>query len=186
MENVEYLRDFETRMQDELLRLATSCKMLDGVLLSSQDVEDRWEALALDYFADAVAQINEYPAVAVAWAGYMGMAVVHYWDKDWSAHSNDSYSSMYGENGFDDMDEHIMRDIMGLPLESQYAKDCEEVLRRCAYAALSLIRHEDIQPQSPMAYYTFARTVKVMYRIGAAIELRRLGYKYEKVDMPVC
>jgi hypothetical protein len=37
-----------------------------------------------------------------------------------------------------------------------------------------------------MAYYTFARTVKVMYRIGAAIELRRLGYKYEKVDMPVC
>ncbi len=186
MEDTEYLRTFEKRIQDELLQLCTSCKMLDGVLLSSQDVEERWEALALDYIADAVAQINDYPAVAVAWAGYMGMAIANYWDKDWSTHCKDAYSTLYGANGFDDMDEHIVRDILGFSLESQYAKDCEEVFRRCSYAALSLIRHEDIQPQSPMAYYTFARTVKVLYRIGAAIELRRLGYKYEKIDIPSC
>ena len=80
-ENIEYLRNFEKRLQDELLRLCTSYKVLDGVLLSSQDVDDRWEALALDYMSDAVSQINEYPAVAVAWAGYMGMAVANLWDK---------------------------------------------------------------------------------------------------------
>lgn len=186
MEVTEYLQNFEKRIQDDLLRLCSASRMLDGTLLSSDDVESRWEALSLDYMADAVAQINEYPAVAVAWAGYMGMAVAHLWDKDWTAHCNDEYKSLYGENGFDDMDEHIMRDIIGLPLDSPRAKDVEEVLRRCAYAALSLIRHENIEPQSPMAYYTFARTVKVMYRIGAAIELKSLGYKYEKMELPKC
>lgn len=186
MEVTEYLANFEKRIQDELIALCTSCKQLDGVLLSSEDVEARWEALALDYMADAVAQINEYPAVAVAWAGYLGMAVAHLWDEDWAAHSNDEYVSFYGENGFDDMDEHIMRDILGVPLDAPRAKETEEVMRRCAYLLLSLIRHENIEPQSPMAYYTFARVVKVMYRIGAAMELKKLGYKYEKLDLPTC
>lgn len=186
MEQTEYLRDFEKRLQDELLKLCTNYKLLDGVLLSSEDVEGRWEALALDYMADAVAQINEYPTVAVAWAGYMGMAVAHLWDKDWGLHCNDEYRSLYGDNGFDDMDEHIVRDILGLPLETPYAKEIEEMMRRSAYSVLNLIRHENIQPQSPMAYYTFARAVKVMYRIGAAIELKRLGYKFEKIDLPSC
>lgn len=186
METTEYLQNFEKRVQDELLRLCTSYKFLDGVLLSSEDVEARWEALSYDYMSDAVTQINEYPTVAVAWAGYMGMAVAHYWDADWAAHCNDSYKSLYGDNGFDDMDEHIMRDILGESLESSRAKEVEEMLRRCACSVLSFIRHENIEPQSPMAYYTFARTVKVMYRIGAAIQLKHLGYKFEKVNLPTC
>ena len=184
--NTEYLREFESRIQNELLKLCTSYKFLEGSLLSSEDVEARWEALSLDYIADAVAQINEYPAVAVAWAGYMGMAVAHRWDDNWELYSNEEYRALYGENGFDDMDEHILRDIVGLPLDSQEAKNIEEMLRRCAYSLLSLIRHENIEPQSPMAYYTFARAAKVMYRIGAAMELKRLGYKFEKVDIPTC
>lgn len=186
MEQTEYLRDYEKRLQDELLKLCTNYKLLDGVLLSSEDVEGRWEALALDYMADAVTQMNQYPTVAVAWAGYVGMAVANLWDKDWEPHCNDGYKSFYGVDGFDDMDEHIIRDIIGFSLDSAYAKEIEEMMRRCAYSALTLIRRENIEPQSPMAYYTFARTVKVMYRIGAAIELKRLGYKLEKIDLPTC
>ena len=86
MEQTEYLRDYEKRLQNELLKLCTNYKMLDGVLLSSEDVEGRWEAIALDYMADAVTQINQYPTVAVAWAGYLGMAVANFWDKDWGLH----------------------------------------------------------------------------------------------------
>lgn len=186
MENTEYLQNFEKRLQDEMLKLCTEYKMLDGALLQSDDVEARWEELALDYIADAVSQINDYPTVAVAWAGYMGMAVANLWDKDWEKHSHDEYKTLYGKDGFDDMDEHIVRDILGLSLESQPAKDIEAMMRRCAYSAHSILRHENVEPQSIMAYYVFARVVKVMYRIGAAIELRRLGYKYEKVDLPSC
>lgn len=182
MEENEYLRAFEAKLQNELLTLATSYRMLDGVLLDGDDIEARWEALALDYVADAVSQINEYPAVAVAWAGYLGAAVAHQWDDAWDEHSSDAYKDYYGANGFDDMDEHILFDIIGLSPESEDAKNFEELMRRLAYAALNFIRHEDISPQSPMAYYTFARTAKILYRIGAAVELKRLGYSKVKVD----
>jgi hypothetical protein len=35
-----------------------------------------------------------------------------------------------------------------------------------------------------MAFHVYARVVKVMFRIGAAIELKRLGYKFEQVNLP--
>jgi hypothetical protein len=34
-----------------------------------------------------------------------------------------------------------------------------------------------------MAFHTFARACKVLYRTGAAIELHRLGYKFEAVNL---
>ena len=184
MVNKVYLENFESRITDELLRLCKQYGVLDGTLLASDDISARWDALAPEYMADAVPNIADYPTVAIAWAGYLGMAVAHQWDGDWATYSKAEYKSYYGGQGFDDMDEHIVRDILGMPLDSPEAKNIEEMMRRCAYSALSLVRHEDIAPQSPMAYYTFARTVKVMYRIGAAIELKRNGYKFEKIDLP--
>lgn len=182
----EYLRNYEKRLQEELLKLCTQYKLLDGVLLSSEDVDARWEALALDYMADAVSQINQYPTVAVAWAGYLGMAVARQWDTSWELCCNAAYKSYYGKDGFDDMDENIVQNILGLPLNAPRVVELEEMMRRCAYAALTMIRRENIEPQSPMAYYTFARTVKVMYRTFAAVELKHLGYKFEKIDLPQC
>jgi len=35
-----------------------------------------------------------------------------------------------------------------------------------------------------MAFHVFARAIKVMYRIGAALGLKRLGYKFEEVALP--
>lgn len=46
-----------------------------------------------------------------------------------------------------------------------------------------MIRHEQIEPQSPMAFHVFARACCTMFRIGAAIELKRLGYKFEKIEL---
>ena len=82
------------------------------------------------------------------------------------------------------MDEHIVRDIIGFHLESQEAMNIEQMMRRLGETALSLIRRENIEPQSPIAFHVFARVIKVMFRLGAAIELKRLGYKFEQVNMP--
>ena len=183
MDNTEYLRNFEKQLLDNLLKLCTEYKMLDGVLLQSDDVTARWEELALEYIADAVTQINEYPTVAIAWAGYMGMAVANNWDSDWAAHSHDEYRSMYGPNGFDDMDEYIVQNILGLTLDSVEAKQIMNILLCCAQQAVTFIRHEQIEHQTVKAFHIFARTVKVMFRIGAALQLKRLGYKFQKVDL---
>ena len=184
MVNKVYLENFESRITDELLRLCKQYSVLDGTLLATDDISARWEEFAPEYMADAVPNIADYPTVAIAWAGYLGMAVAHQWDEDWAAHSKEGYKSLYGPAGFDDMDENIVQNVIGFHLESQEAKKIEEMMRRLGETALTLIRRENIEPQSPMAFHAYARAIKVMYRIGAAIELKRLGYKFEQVNLP--
>lgn len=184
MVNKVYLENFENCLMNELLKLCTQYKALEGTLLSTEDIDARWHDYAPEYVADAVPNIADYPTVAIAWAGYVGMAVAHLWDSDWESHCKDGYKSLYGHAGFDDMDENIVSNVIGFHLESQEAKNIEQMMRRLGETALTLIRRENIEPQSPMAFHAYARAIKVMYRIGAAIELKRLGYKFEQVNLP--
>ncbi len=186
MELKEYLDSFEEKLQLEILRLCTNYKFLSGSLLATDDIDNYWEVLAPEYIADAVEQVQDYPTVTVAWAAYLGMAVAYGWDIDWNTISKAKYKDYYGEQGFDDMDEHLIRDIIGIPLESEDAKNIEELIRRCAQKTIDLIRHEQIEPQSPVAFHVFTRAVRVMYRTGAAIQLKRMGYKFEKVNLGDC
>lgn len=184
MVNKVYLENFESRLMNELLKICTQYKALEGTLLSTEDIDARWHDIAPEYVADAVPNIADFPTVAIAWAGYVGMAVAHQWDEDWATHCKDEYMSLYGPAGFDDMDENIVQKVLGFHLESQEAKNIEQMMRRLGETALTLIRRENIEPQSPMAFHTYARAIKVMFRIGAAIELKRLGYKFEQVNLP--
>lgn len=180
---IEYLNRFEEKLTDELLKKCTSWKMLDGQLLATDDIDGYWQRVAPEYMADAVPQIAAYPTVSVAWAAYLGVGVAFGWDVEWSTFSEVKYQFFYGEQGFDDMDEHIVRDLLGLPLQESEARSLEEVIRRCGETAVGQIRHEQIEPQSQMAFHVFARACRAMYRIGAAIELHRLGYRFEAVNM---
>ncbi len=182
--DIGFLNRFEEKIQNELLRVCTSRRMLGGTLLATDDVTAHWDVLAPEYVADAVGQIADYPTVSVAWAGYLGMAVAHGWDKNWQECLKTPYKAYYGAQGFDDMDEHIVRNVLGLSLDSKEAQDIEMVIRSCAQTAVTLIRREQIEPQSAMAFHVFARVIKVMYRVGAALELKRLGYKFEEVKLP--
>ena len=182
--DIGFLNRFEEKVQNELLRLCTSRGMLSGALLATDDVTGHWDVLAPEYVADAIGQIVDYPTVSVAWAGYLGLAVAHGWDTNWEACVRTAYRQYYGEQGFDDMDEHIVQHVLGLSLESKEAKELEGMIRSCAQMAVTLIRREQIEPQSPMAFHVFARVIKVMYRVGAALELNRLGYRLEEVQCP--
>ncbi len=179
--NTEYFDDFEQKLSIELLKISTSLGLLDGKLLETDDINDRWKELAPEYIADAVTQIKDYPTVSVAWASYLGMAVANGWDIDWEYYSQQPYKSYYGSDGFDNMDDHIVCDILGIDLESKDAKKLQSAIRLRGETAVAFIRHEQIDPQTPEAFHLFARACKTMFRIGAAIELKRLGYKLEKV-----
>lgn len=65
------------------------------------------------------------------------------------------YSVYYGSQGFDDMDDHIISDIIGIDLNSLEAESLRELFRKCADATVSLIRHEHIEPQSIAACQVF-------------------------------
>ena len=81
------------------------------------------------------------------------------------------------------MDEYIVQNILDLSLDSQEAKQIMNILLCCAQKASTFIQHEHIESQTVKAFHIFARTVKVMFRTGAALQLRRLGYKFHKVDL---
>ena len=182
--DIGFLNRFEEKILGELLRVCTSQRMLSGTLLATDDISDHWDVLAPEYVADAVCQIADYPTVSIAWAGYLGLAVAHGWDKNWQECLKTPYKAYYGEQGFDDMDEHIVQHVLGLSLDSKEAQALENVIRSCAQTAVTLIRREQIEPQSPMAFHVYARAIKVMYRVGAALELKRLGYKFEEMQLP--
>lgn len=182
----EYLTSFENRVHTELVKLCSSYIPIDGILPSSQDVEERWAVLAPEYMADAVPQINDYPTVSIAWAGYLGMGVAHDWDSDWEMLHDRPYIDFYGEHGFDDLDENILSNILELSLDSPEAADIEAMMRRLAQKALTLLRHENIEPQSRIAFYAYSRVLKIIYCLGASMELLRLGYVCQKVNLPLC
>ena len=182
MDEQEYLSQYEHRLQDSLVSLCTAYEMMGGVLLENDDIESKFiEALTQPYLADAVREYRAYPEASVAWAGYLGMAVAKLWDADWQAYQAVTYRELQGPRGFDDLDERITTQVLGYALDSEPARRIADMLSNCAVEALTMIRHEHIEPQSPRAYYVFARTVQVLYRIGASIELFLLGYKLERL-----
>lgn len=181
MEDSVYYNTFETNLREELVRVCTISGFLDGHILRSDDIDEKWNELAPEYMADAMKLITDYPTVSVAWAGYVGMGVAKWWDQDWATFGSWPYAKLLGKRGFDDMDEHIVRDVLGIKLETPEADKLEEIMRQCATTAIGFIRHENVEPQSVRAFYIYARSVKVLFEIGAAIVLKRLGYKWKSI-----
>ena len=87
---------------------------------------------------------------------------------------------LYGTRGFDDMDEHILYDVMGNQPED--VKGLVQLIQSISQSCLSAIKAEQIEPQSSMAFHVYVRTVVVAFRIGAALQLYAMGSKYEKLE----
>ena len=182
MEEEVFYNLYESRLEQTLLQLCKEEGQSDGTLLASDDIDPKCKELAPEYMADAVGQVADYPDAAVSWACYIGMAVARWWHDDWKRHSADPYCKLLGPRGFDDMDDHIVQDILGHKAGSSKAATIDRITRRLATAAIAAIRHEGIEPQSQRAFYVFAHTVKTMYRIGASIQLHQMGYHWEKLQ----
>ena len=120
----------------ELLKLCNSAGMLDTVLAESEDITDKWNDYATPYMADAIEQVNDYPNASIAWPAFMGMAVAKWWDEDWIANLNNPYENLYGAEKWDDMDDHIMVDILGYPLGSPEEREIRDITITCAEKAI--------------------------------------------------
>lgn len=187
MEEKDYLDKYEQNLTRELLKVCTRQGRLEGQLLPSEDLDGKWQEMAQPYLGDAVKEIAAYPTVALGWMMYLGMAVAHYWDVDWALYGKmeNLYEYIRDKRGFDCMDEYIREKVLGLapdakPAEGKYMNEydaMEELVRMLSNISLTLIRREQIEPQSPMAFRVYIRTIHALYVIGASVELRRLGYK---------
>ncbi|MCQ2192410.1 MAG: hypothetical protein MJZ23_06040 [Paludibacteraceae bacterium] len=178
----KFLETFEGKLLDTLLRISSQNGLTDKQLLQTEDIGKRWQQLAPEYMADAVPNIQDYPSFSVGCALYLGMGVAWGWDADWETYKNAEYKSYYGDQGFDNMDDHITEHLYGIRKWTDEAKQFQAGIKQIAEATVSAIRHEQIEPQSQLAFYMFHSACKVMFFIGASIGLKRLGYKFEKID----
>lgn len=183
----DLLNRYEESLRKTLTEYLTSQHILEGRLLEVEELSEKWRTSAPSYMVDAVPEIAKYPLVAIAWAMYEGMAAAVLWDKEWSRYEGveDFHKMLTEPRGFDCMDEYITEVLLCLPLGSAEANKLEDLIRSTAERALSLIRKEQVEAQSVMAFHVFARTTKVMFDMGVAVELRRLGYNYVKVNAEV-
>ena len=184
-EQHELLNKYEEGLRKTLTDFLTKEGEMDGQQLEVEELNEKWRTSAPSYMADAVPEIGKYPLVAIAWAMYEGMGAAVLWDKEWNRYetTEDFHTMFTGPRGFDCMDEYITEVLLCHPLGSADAEKLEDKIRSTAEAAQTLIRKEGIEAQSVMAFHIFARTVRVMYKVGAALELKRLGYKFQTVDI---
>ena len=182
----DILNRYEESLRTTLVKRLTDAKWLAGQLLEVEELNEKWRTSAPSYMADAVPEIAKYPLVAIAWAMYLGMGAATLWDKEWNRYKDvdDLHALMTEPRGFDCMDEYITEILLCLPLGSAEAEKLEDMVRSTAEAAQLLIRKEGIEAQSVMAFHIFARTTKVMFECGVAVQLKRLGYKFEQVNLP--
>jgi len=172
---MEYeLEKFEQTLEAGLVKICSGEGLL-AEILTSPDIEGKWDEYLQDYVADAVQNFNQYPDAALGFAAYLGMAVANRWDREWTRHRTNAYQYYYGDRGFDNMDDHIVNDI--LHLKSDDASKLARVLTNCTQATLGLIRHEGIEAQTAQGFYILVRCYCVFFRIGESIELTRLKYK---------
>jgi hypothetical protein len=183
----DILNRYEESLSKSLVERLSSLGWLEGQLLEVEELNEKWHAAAPSYMADAVPEIAKYPLVAIAWAMYLGMGCAVLWDKEWNRYKDteDFHKLMTEPRGFDCMDEYITEILLCLPLGSAEAERLEDMVRSTAEAAQLLIRKEGIEAQSVMAFHIFARTTKVMFECGVAVQLKRLGYSYVKVNANV-
>lgn len=172
---------FEKTLEEGLTKVCTSAGLLDGTLLVTDDHTGKWNEFIQDYVADAVLQFNDYPEATIAWPGFIGIAIATMWDKNWEVFKDIRYKDLYGPRGFDDMDEHILKDIAGLDLEGEEATKLSETLNSCALATLALMRHEGLEPQTADGFFLLARAYTVMFRIGVSLALYKMSYRLQRL-----
>ena len=183
----ELLNRYEEQLRKSLVERLSEQKLLEGRLLEVEELNEKWHAAAPSYMADAVPEIAKYPLVAIAWAMYEGMGIAALWDKEWKRYEavEDIHKMLTEPRGFDCMDEYITEILLTTPLGTPEAEKLEDMVRSTAELAQSLIRKEQVEAQSVMAFHIFARTTKVMFETGVAVQLRRMGYNYVKVNAEV-
>ena len=183
----DLLNKYEESLRKTLTDRLSEAKWLEGRFLEVEELNEKWKSSAPSYMADAVPEIAKYPLVAIAWAMYEGMGAAVLWDKEWNRYEKtEDFHKMFCEpRGFDCMDEYITEILLTTPLNTPEAEKIENMVRSTAETALSLIRKEQIEAQSVMAFHIFARTTKVMFEAGVAVQLKRMGYNYVKVNANV-
>lgn len=177
----EYLERYTGELEALLLRLAEEDDFLGKRLLETEDLTALFPAVVKPYLGDAVPDFEKYPLVSLGWIAFVGMGLAILWDTDWEQYGQLTGEELYAHfrepRGWDELDEYVLEEGLGLKKDSDEAQRYTKFLRKASEQAYSALMHERAEPSSPMAFQLYGRTLYGLYRLGVALELSFLGYK---------
>lgn len=176
------MNTFEKTVRDDLHRYLMMEDKIDQRLPEAEDIEALWKPIGEAYLPDGIREFNGYPTVSLGWMMYTGMAVAQMWDKDWQHYSSldNIYTHLRDQRGYDCMDEYILEEI--LHLEGTDRSKTEHLVAECASRTHSQLHHSHFEPGTRQAFQAYVCALHQMYLMGAAIQLKTLGYKMTKMQ----
>lgn len=171
---------FEQTIHDDLHRYLMVEGRLEQMLPDAPDIKDKWEEVGQAYLPDGVREFNGYPVVSLGWMMYVGMAVAQMWDEDWQRYSSldNIYTHLRDQRGYDNMDEYIREEV--LHLSGDDYKATEDLVGECAARTHSNLRHGGFEPGTRPAFQAYVACLHQLYLMGAAVQLKTLGYVMKK------
>lgn len=176
MDNKELVAAFEEKVHRDLTEFLQKKEALDEHVPECPDVEEKWGVVARAYLPDGAREFKDYPVVSLGWMMFVGMAMAFYWDTDWekNADRTDFYEKLRDMNGYDNMDEAVVQDLLGYRDEA--AEKITELVAECASRVFSLLNHEHVEPGTEAALVCYIAALHQLYLAGMAMELNALGY----------
>lgn len=178
-EQEKNIQHYEQIFREDLHKYLLYNNKVDERLPDAPDIEEQWRKIGESYLPDAMREFQDYPTVSLGWAMFIGLAVAKYWDQDWELYSKveDLYKHLCSAIDFDHMDEYILQQVLLLPADEQ--QTMSELVGRCAQRIYSQLMHQGLEPGTAETFRAFVAALHQMYLMGAAIELKALGYHME-------
>lgn len=175
------MENFEDTLHDDLHQFLLSVKEVDERLPECPDVEDKWEEIAKAYIPDGIREFQDFPSASLGWMMYIGMAVAQMWDKEWEIYSKveDLYAYMRDKRGYDAMDEYVREEV--LLLKGADYTVLEKLVGECASRIYNALLRQNIEPGTKEAFNAYVASLHQLYLMGAAVQLKRLGYHMTKM-----
>ena len=180
------IHDFEQLVQRNLHQYLLAADEVDQRLPDASDIEEQWEAIAQAFMPDGIREYTDYPVVTLGWMMYVGMAVAKMWDEDWE-HATalpNIYEHLRDARGFDLLDEYVREEVLGLQRVeiSEAARSAEpyavteRLVGECAARTQSQLLHSGYEAGTRDAFHAFTACLHQLYLMGAAVQLKRMGY----------
>ena len=173
---------FEDKLHQDLHQFLLMLAEVDDRLPECPDVEEKWENIAQSYIPDGIREFGDYPTVSLGWMMYIGMAVAKYWDSEWEIYSKlpDLYVYMRDKREYDSMDEYIREEVLQLT-GCEYTA-LEKMVGECASRVYNALMRQQIEPGTNEAFNAYVSCLHQLYLMGAAVQLKRMGYHMTKMN----
>lgn len=175
------MQAFEELLHNDLNQYLTGLKEMDERLPECPDVEDKWVEIAEAYIPDGIREFQNYPSASLGWMMYIGMAVAKMWDTEWQIYSRieNLYAYLRDKRGYDAMDEYIREDVLRLRGSDYDA--LEKLVGECASRVNNALTHQHFEPGTREAFNGYVTCLHQLYLFGAAVQLKRMGYRMQKM-----